>query len=180
MNVSWVLASSAAIPLNDINLYKNIGSLWGSWKTWKTCQTDNAVCHDPSQAITLIQTDFADKCNFYVPESFYKTLETPKRIKAYGGEFSHTVIDADEIVSMHLASTVSDIVLLFGFNWIPPSSSMIEPALHYAGMVYHIIKSTPKTQWVYLDPASKLDPELIKLENFTTDSLSSVFELLSN
>lgn len=178
MNISWVLSNTVKLPATvDVVQLKNIGSLWGGWQTWKTCQTDNVICHDPVQAQLLIDTGFATKCNLYVPKSLHDTLENPQGILAYGGEFSHEVDNKEEIIAMHLASTASDVVLLLGFNWIVPET---ESQKHYHGMLYHVIQSTPKTQWVMINSVTKAPAELTKLDNFSTDVLSNVFELLSN
>jgi len=177
MNINWVLCDQIFLPPNiDIQKLKNIGSLWGSWKTWRSCLTDNVICHDPEQAKQLIQADFASKCNFYIPQTLYQTLEDKQNLQAYAGEFAHQVTNQEEIVAMHLASTVSDVVLLLGFDWSKSSNNQ----KHYLGMIYHVIQSTPKIQWVMIDPPSSVPSEFTKLDNFSTDSLSSVFELLSN
>ena len=178
MNINWVLGNTVSIPATvDIAQLKNIGSLWGGWQTWRGCQTDNVICHDFEQAQLLIDTGFSTKCNLYIPETLYQTLASPPGIFVYGGEFSHKVNNKEEIIAMHLASTVSDVVLLLGLDW---STSDSESQKHYCGMMYHVIQSTPKTQWVMINPPKIVPVELTKLNNFSTDTLSKVFELLSN
>lgn len=177
MNINWVLGNSVSLPANvDITQLKNIGSLWGGWQTWRICQTDNVICHDPVQAQLLIDTGFATKCNLYIPQALYETQDRSQGIMAYGGEFSHSVDNKEEIIAMHLASTVSDVILLLGFNWSAPET---ESQQHRHGMIYHVIQSTPKTQWVMIDSGTA-PPELTKLANFSQDTLTNVFELLSN
>ena len=178
MNINWVVSNTVKLPaLVDIAQLKNVGSLWGGWQTWKTCQTDNVICHDPVQAQLLIDTGFSTKCNLYISQTLYETLQNPQGIRAYGGEFSHEVDNQEEIIAMHLASTASDVVLLLGFDWFAP---LTEVQKHYHGMLYHVIQSTPKTQWVMINPNSAVPAELTKLNNFSTDVMSNVFELLSN
>lgn len=178
MNINWVLSNNVSLPATvDIVQLKNIGSLWGGWQTWRSCQTDNVICYDATQAQLLIDTGFATKCNLYIPQALHQTLENPLGILSYGGEFSHDVDNKEEIIAMHLASTASDVVLLLGFNWTTPTT---ESQRHSHGMMYHVIQSTPKIQWVMINPPSTVPSELTKLGNFSTDTLSNVFKLLSD
>ena len=178
MNINWVVSNSVRLPAGtDLTQIKNIGSLWGGWKTWKTCQTDNVICHDPAQAQLLIDTGFATKCNFYIPQALYQSLETAPGVMAYGGEFLHEIDNPEEIIAMHLASTAGDVILLLGFDWTAPTT---ESQQHYFGMIHHVIQSTPKTQWVMINPPAKVADQLTKLDNFSTDIISNVFGLLSN
>ena len=179
MNINWVVGDLANLSGLEVPGIKNIGSLWGSWRTWKNCNTDNVICHNHDQARTLIQTDFADKCNFYVPESLYKTLDNPVGIRTYAGEFSHPITNTEEIVAMLLASSVSDIVLLTGFDWSSVRSEVSEAQRHYDGMIYHIIGSS-KAQWVHIDAPKDTRQDLSKFANYTTDTLTNVFGLLAN
>ena len=178
MNISWVISNTVRLPSGiDASQLKNVGSLWGGWQTWRSCQTDNVVCHDTTQAQLLIDTGFATKCNLYIPQALHVTLENPKGIMSYGGEFSHDIDNKEEIIAMHLASTASDIVLLLGFDWPIPAT---ESQTHHLGMTYHVIQSTPQTQWVLINSKSAVPAELTKLDNFSTDVINNVFELLSN
>ena len=179
MNINWVLGDQANLGGQDPQNFKNIGSLWGSWRTWKTCHTDNVICYNHDQARTLIQTDFADKCNFYVPENLFKTLDNPSGIKSYAGEFSHPITNPEEILAMLLASSVSDIVLLMGFDWPATRPTVSESQKYYDGMVYHIIGSS-KAQWVHVDAVPDSRQDLAKFPNYTTDTLTNVFGLLAN
>lgn len=181
MNINWVLSDTVYVAPNiEIQALKNIGSLWGGWRTWRSCQTDNVICHDVAQAQELLKADFAARCNFFVPQSFYDSVQNKTGLQAYAGEFAHPVINHDEIIALHLASTCSDLVLLLGFDWPQSTSDWSEPQRHYFGMIHYIIQSTPKTQWVMIDPGQTPHPELTKLENFSTDTLTNVFELLTN
>ena len=117
MNISWVLADSFTLdPLADVQQMKNIGSFWGSWKTWRGCSTDNVICHDLAKSRELLKRNFHQLCNFYIPNSQYQFLGRPEGVKLFEGEIKHDVDNVDDLVSLNLAVTVSDVVILAGFN----------------------------------------------------------------
>ena len=70
MRINWVVADSTVVaPDVDINVIKNIASIWGSWRTWRGCSTDNVVCNDAGKARELLKRNMNEMCNMYIPES---------------------------------------------------------------------------------------------------------------
>ena len=185
MNINWVLANNIDLdPTVELSKIKNIGSLWGSWRTWRTCQTDNVVCHNGVKAKELIDKRFPTACNFYIPMAVFEALKNPKQVRSYGGDFNHDIHEQDEIVAMHLAATVSDVVLLLGFDWTarPLPADPEEKLLrhNYINLVREAINGNPDTQWVLIDHPGEIMPELSQLSNLTQDTLSNVFGMLAN
>jgi len=78
MKISWVLSDSVQLdPMQNVDDLKQLGAFWGSWSTWRACATDNVICHDMSQAAELIKRDFHRRCNFYIPNDIYVSLDRP-------------------------------------------------------------------------------------------------------
>jgi hypothetical protein len=182
MNISWVLADSAtADPAVDIAKLKQLGSFWGSWRTWRAWQTDNVICYDQSKADELIKRNFQNNCNFYIPNSVYTSLDRPDNVRLYEGEFVHDVDRQEEIVAIHLAATTSDIVLLYGFDLTElkpnPDRLLSHKAHHHRNHIRQAIKDFDQVQWVVVDHAGKLDPNLANLSNVVTDNLEIVLAL---
>lgn len=178
MNINWVVANTAQLdPTIDLNKFKEIGSIWGGWQTWRSCQTDNVICHNATKAQQLIENQFPTLCNFYIPNTLYVILDNPVGVRAYGGDFAHEVEQQDEIVAMHLSSTVSDVVLLVGFDW----HTVVDDPRHvnYRNLVQQAIAQNPQTQWVLIDHPASLWTELSNLENLTQDTLDSVIKQLT-
>ena len=185
MNISWVLADSAEIdPTQSIDALKQLGPIWGSWRTWRAYQTDNAICHDQAKATELIKRDFQTRCNFYIPNSVYVALERPAGVRLYAGEFVHDVIRQEEIVAVHLAATTSDIVLLLGWNLskLRPNSDKLlaNQEQHHRNLLLQALKDYNQTQWVVVDHAGDLDPNLAKLDNVVTDNMVAVLALTTD
>jgi len=182
MKISWVLADSVVLdPTQDITILKNVGAFWGSWRTWRSCQTDNVICHAQSKAVELLRRNFQNYCNFYIPNSVYQSIDCPEGVKLYQGDFVHDVIQQEEIVAVHLAATTSDIVLLLGFDLTELSPNLdrlkTHQALHHRNLISQAIKDYQQVQWVVIDHAGPLDPNLTNLPNISTDSLQSVLAL---
>lgn len=161
----------------DIDQLKSIGSIWGSWHTWRGCQTDNVICHNAVQAQRLVEQNFHTRCNFYVPNSVYVALDMGAQVHAYEGNLTHDIDNPDEIIAMYLAATVSDIVLLLGFDWTGINSDQRE--IDYRGLVAATVANNPDTQWVLLDQTGPVRAELTKLPNFTQDTLTNVLKMFS-
>jgi hypothetical protein len=182
MNISWVLADLAtADPAVDINGLKGLGAFWGSWRTWRAWQTDNVICHDQTKADDLIKRNFQNNCNFYISNSVYTSLDRPDGVQLYAGEFVHDVDRQEEIVAMHLAATTSDIVLLYGFDLTKlepnPDRLLAHKAHHHRNHIHQAIKDFAQVQWVIVDHAGDLDPNIVNLPNISTDSLQAVLAL---
>ena len=183
MRINWVLASGFQFdPTIDIEILKQIGPFWGSWATWRGCATDNVICHTTAQSKKLIKRNFQNDCNFYIPEKNYQDLNRPAKVKLYQGDFNENVDNIEDIISMHLAETLSELVLLVGFNL----SEIVDPgdrfALHkiknYYGLIHSLI-STSTAQFVLLDHDGNLDKSYQDLTNLTCDTLENVLQLLA-
>lgn len=179
MNISWVLADTAQLdPAHDLDQMKRLGALWGSWRTWRAFQTDNVICHDQLKASELVRRDFQTRCNFYISERMHAALDRPDGVRLYGGEFLHDVIRPEEIVSLHLAATTSDIVLLLGWDLtdLRPNDDRLatHQAQHHRNMVHQALKTYDRVQWVVVDHPEPLAQNLSKLENIMPDSMESV------
>jgi hypothetical protein len=182
MNITWVIADSAqADPTVDIDQFKQLGAFWGSWRTWRAWQIDNVICHDQGKAAELIKRNFQNSCNFYIPNSVYTSLNRPDGVRLYEGEFVHDLDRQEEIVAIHLAATTSDIVLLLGFDLteiVPgPDRLTTHREQHHRNHIWQAIKTYKDVQWVIVDHAGKLDPNLSKLENLVQDTLKTVLTL---
>ena len=185
MNINWVLANHVNLdPTVDLAQIKSIGSIWGSWRTWRACQTDNVICHSGTQARELIEKRFPDVCNFYVSNEIYTALKNPDRVRSYGGEFSHDVAEQDEIVAMHLAAGVSNIVLLLGFDLseAKPLPDRLEQhrATNYRNLIRQAMKDNAQTQWVLVDHDQLIGKDFGELANLTTDTLTNVIGMLAH
>ena len=182
--LSWVLADTTIFdPADDLNDFKRLGAFWGSWSIWRSCQVDNVVCHDQSKADELIKRNFQNRCNFYVPDSVYVSLERPNGVRVYAGEFVHDVIRQEEIVALHLAASTSDIVLLYGWDLteleLKKDSDRLQAnqLMHHRNMVRSALESYNQTTWVIVDHTGSLDPMIAQLDNVVTDTLATVLEL---
>ena len=89
----------------------------------------------------------------------------------------------EEIVAMHLVSSVSDIVLMMGFNLGTPMASPDRFVTHkltnYHGLVRSRISNSPDVQWVLVDHAQDLDKSYQSLPNLTCDKIANVLQLLT-
>jgi hypothetical protein len=185
MKISWVFQQNTVLdPTIDISQLKNIGSFWGSWQTWRGCQTDNVVCHSLSKADELIKRGFHSTCNFYIPNSSYQTLMQPSGVKVYEGDFLHDLDFHEDIISLHLAASVSDIVLLVGFDFVekPKNSDRLleHRATNYRNLIKQAIKDNILVQWVAIDHPESIRKDFLGIENLTKDTMSSVISMLSD
>ena len=184
MRINWVLADNVEInPAIDVERLKGLGPIWGGWRTWRSYGTDNVVCHEESDARNLISRNFHERCNMYLPDSVYQTVDRPSGVKLYQGEFHEAVNSPDEIVSMHLAASVSDIVLLSGFDLTPQNLDHDRMAKHkwhnYVQYFLHIVKGNPNVQWVLLDHSPGIEKVLKDLPNLLFDTLDNVLTQFS-
>jgi hypothetical protein len=181
--ISWVLADSVVLdPTQNIEDFKRIGTFWGSWRTWRACNTDNVICHDQVKASELVQRNFQNLCNLYIPNSAYVSLDRPDNVKVYAGEFVHDVIRQEEIVAMHLAATTSDIVLMLGWNLTErtPETDRLQnnQAQHHRSLVKQAFLEYNHVQWVIVDHEGAVDPNLAEMDNVVSDTLSTVLNLI--
>lgn len=179
MRITWVLADAANVnPSIDLERLKSIGPFWGGWRTWRSYATDNVVCYTELEIRDLISRNFHTRCNMYLPESVFQAVDRPSGVKLYQGNFHEAIDSPDELVSMHLASSVSDIVLLVGFDLQPKNIENDRLALHkrhnYVQYFTHIITGNPGAQWVLLDHPAAIESPLKKVSNLQFDTLENV------
>lgn len=171
MNVQWSIADNYLLdPTLDLAALKDIGAFWGSWRTWRACNTDNVICYDRDKARELITNKFNTACNFYIHESLYTELEKPVGVRAYGSEFAHEVKHADGIVSLFLAASSADIVLMLGYDLSGEDD-------HDKGYIHQAMVAFPDVQFVLLDK-QELNPKFNDLDNLTQDTIKSVLKML--
>jgi len=177
VNISWVIAEGYQFdPVLDIDTIKDIGPIWGSWTTWRGCSTDNVICDNSSKVQDLIDRGFHKGCNFYIPNHIWQELKCPPGVQNYDGKFEHSMQHTDDIVALHLASNLFDIILMLGFNLVPMSTASDR---HYYGHTLSVIKNHPDTQWVLVDHPVGLDKNFKDLPNLTCDTLENVLKLLA-
>lgn len=185
MRIQWVLANDLELdPIIDVDRLHRAGSFWGSWRTWREYKTDNVVCHDLKKATELVKRDFQKSCNLYIPEQIYNNLERPKDVRIYGGDFKgHDVERQDELVAMNLAGSISDIVLLLGFDCAKhePHPDKLEQARidNYIGIFVQTIKNHSNTQWILVEHEEDLAPKFENLPNLGKDTLANIQGILS-
>jgi hypothetical protein len=181
--ISWVLADSVVLdPTQDIGELKRLGKFWGSWRTWRAYQTDNVICHDMVKASDLVQRQFQNSCDLYIPDSVHASLERPEGVQVYAGEFVHDVVRQEEIVAIHLAATTSDIVIMLGWDLteLPanPDRLLANQAQHHRNLVRQALTDYNQIQWVIVDHPGPIDPNLADLDNVVTDTLATVLNLI--
>lgn len=182
MRINWVFASGYQLdPTIDIDRVKSVGATWGSWTTWRSCSTDNVICYDFDKCRDLLNRAFQTVCNFYVPKKLYQDLNRPVGVKLFEGDFLQDLDHREDIIALHMTATISDIVLLLGFDLSTPISLSDPMANHriknYHGLLNHVIR-TSDCQYVVIDHHNDLDKAYKNLPNLTTDSLSGALELL--
>ena len=183
MRINWIIASGYQLdPTPDPDQLKSIGPIWGSWQTWRACATDNVICNDFSKSRELLDRSFQSVCNFYVPRRFYQDLGRPVGLKLYDGEFNQSVDYLEDIVALHLAASVSDIILLLGFDFgdIPTSEDRLQQhkIANWYGLIRSVISADPNIQWVAVDHPPKLDKSYQNLPNLTCDTMENALKLL--
>ena len=183
MRVNWVIASGYQLdPALDPDQLKLVGPIWGSWHTWRSCSTDNVICNDFSKSRELLDRAFQAVCNFYVPRKFYQDLGRPIGLKLYDGEFGQDIDHLEDIVAMHLAASVSDIVLLLGFDFgeiqLPENQLKKHKNINRHRLIRSIIAADDRIQWVAVDHPSELDKSYQNLPNLTCDTMENALKLL--
>lgn len=181
MNINWVITDNIVLdPTVNIAELKEIGPLWGSWKTWRACQTDNVICHELEKAKELINRQFYTKCNFFIPNANWVTLDRPEGVNLYEGKFLDD-FQPDEIVAMHLAASQSDIVLLLGFDLTEKPKNTDKLIEHraqvYKTLVKHCIEKNPEVQWVLVDHLGDVMKFMSKIPNLTKDTMEMALSL---
>lgn len=183
MRINWVF-SAKFYPGPEIDLegLRGIGPSWGSDRSWRACETDNVICDDFGRGRELLNRQFQNRCNFYIPRRHFQSFGRPEKVKVYDGEFTEEVTDIEDIVAMHLAASQSDLLLLAGFDLssIPDDLDRMERhrAWNRIGLIRSIIAADPDIQWVAVDHANKLDKRYNDLPNLTRDTMENVLKLL--
>jgi hypothetical protein len=179
LRLAWVVADAAVhSPYVDFARLKDLGSVWGSWRTWRICGTDNVVCHDRGEASSLITRGFQRQCNFYIPESNFQSLDRPVGVRLYKGDFVHEVPNQNEIVTLHLAASQNDIILLLGFDLREQTDITDKMARHrwvnYKNLIKALITENDQRQWILIDHAGPADPDFKALSNLTYDQIDNI------
>ena len=184
MKISWIFADGYQLdPSLSTDTIKNIGPAWGSWRTWRSCGTDNVVCNNLTKTKELVERNFQRNCNFYIPKDFFNDLNRPANVNLFDGSFPETVSNAEDIISAHLASANSDIILLVGFR-LAIDQTISDKFLRHQHVTYHgllrsLIANTSQVQWVCVDSDNNLDKAYSELANLTCDNFQNVLQLLS-
>lgn len=183
MKINWIFAAEHRLdPSIDINQIKNIGSTWGSWKTWRSCGTDNVICDDLNKCRELFKRSFQNNCNFYVPKRYFADLGRPNGVKFYDGEFQEQLEDVEDVIAMHFLASMSDIVLLVGFDLRKPPPTDDKFVKHRIqnrlGLIRSILVNNAQTQWVLVDHEDPLDKGFQDITNLTCDKMENVIQLL--
>jgi hypothetical protein len=170
MNIAWVFGTHLQIaPTIDAAEIKNSAPTWGSWKLWRAYQIDNAVCTAPTTAKKLIDQQYHNYCNLYVPH----TVDTAgTNVRHFGGSFDQDIADIDDLVAMHLAAHHNDIVLLLGLDF----TETADPK--YQAILAQTIQTYAHKQWVLVDNVEKINNLFDSMQNFTCDKLQNALQLL--
>lgn len=179
LKIAWVVADAvAANPYVAFERLKDIGSVWGSWRTWRSCQTDNVVCHDRGEASGLLARGFQRQCNFYIPESNFQSLDRPVGVKLYQGEFVHEVTNQNEIVTLHLAASQNDILLLLGFDLREQPNIADRMTRHrwtnYKNLIRALMLENEQRQWILIDHLGTADPDFNNQSNLAYDQIDNI------
>jgi hypothetical protein len=184
MNVCWVISEEA---LDDQVLpeeLKTIGEAWGSWRIWKSHKPDNCVCSSIPEAENLVGRLFHTITTLYISTAANQLLDKPPGVKLFGGTFHNSSIsNKDDIITLNLASTKADIILMYGFNFSPLLNTDEEEYRksreEYYFNVRELIKNNPDTQYVLIDYYNESAEWIGDLENLTFDVIDSVRNLLT-
>jgi hypothetical protein len=182
MRCSSVIADNFVDPMVTVDQLKSIGSLWGSWRTWRAWNTDNVLCNDLDQATQLLQRNFQQSCNFYLPNKHYADVGRPTDVRLYNGDFPGELDRAEEIIAMHLVAENNDLVLLFGYNLTMPDFSdkmQQHKSINYLNAFRATINTYPSTQWVIIDHLGDLEQSLQQISNLTCDKFKTVLQLFN-
>lgn len=178
MKIVWAFAENTILPPTvDIRALKNIAPIWGSWRTLRSYQTDNAICWDSEQAAKLINTGYSKLCNLYISQKTYNSLRNPENINYFGGDIDISVDSIDDIITLHLAAQVADVILLVGFD-LETRKTATQSRTNYIGLTAQTFRSNSK-QWVLVDHYTDLASEFQNITNLTRDNLSNVLKLLT-
>jgi hypothetical protein len=170
MNIAWVFGANLQLPPDiDVMQIKNSAPIWGSWKLWRPYQIDNAVCANPATADRLIQQQYYNYCNLYVP---HIVSTGTKSVKHFGGTFDYNVTDIEDLVAMHLAAHLNDVVLLMGIDFTKNIDT------DYCAILVKTIETYSEKQWVLVDGPNDVDKIFESLKNFTCDKLQNALQLL--
>ena len=98
-------------------------------------------------------------------------------VKLYEGEFLHDVEHKEEIVALHLAASVTDIVLLLGFDFSEQpkqADRLLEHRAHnYRLGVNQVLTDNNQVQWVLIDHPADIMKMLSNLENLSKDTMET-------
>lgn len=175
MKISWLFSENTDLgPHVDVKELHNLAPIWGGWRTWRGYGTDNVICYDVAQALTLLEQDYQKVCNLYIHHTAWEKANKPAGVHAFGGDFPIDVQHPDDIVGMHLAAGQNQIVLMIGF-----SLAQQQPVTPYVELIAQSVRTNSKTQWVLVDHPKDLLSPFAGLKNITCDTMNNVLSLLS-
>lgn len=175
MNIVWLFSETTDLgPSVNIDQLHDLAPIWGSWRTWRGYGTDNVVCYEAAQAHVLIEQDYQSVCNLYVPQEAWEKANRPQKVFAFGGAFPESTDHGEDIISMHLAASQAQIVLMVGFEL-----DAKQPSNSYIELVAQTMKAYSQVQWVLVDHSEQLAKPLQGLKNVTCDKLNNVLQLLN-
>jgi hypothetical protein len=168
MNIAWVIAEKYLLPPSISTAALNDAApTWASWRLWRTYNVDNTVCYQDEDAKQVINQGYHEVSNLYISEPAWQKLNKPPGVKCFGGVFPKSILQAEDVVSIHLAAAQNDLLLLLGFNLSDLNS------VFYTGL----IENSPQQQWVIVDGA--VPSKLSTLPNLTCDTLQNVLQSLA-
>lgn len=182
MRTSWIIADTFASATVDPERLKNIAPIWGSWRTWRSWNTDNVLCHEFGRAQELLQRQFQNSCNLYVPMKHFNALNRPTGVQVYEGDFPGEMGSPEEIVAMHLAAASSDLILLLGYDL---TKITVEDRFerhkqtNYMNAFRATLNTYPETQFVLIDHPGDLDKSFESITNLTCDKYETVLQLFN-
>lgn len=173
MKISVVIANRTVIDptINPENL-KAIGETWGSWHQWHQSHPQNVLCHSVEQATKFVENNFHTACKLWTHERAFGGKRPD--VYTYGGDFVHEIPDPEEIVALHLATSLSDIVVLVGFDWETlhtTDSVQLHQRMVRDDLIQKIVEQRPSVQWVI---TSDVPESLNKLPNVMSDTLQNI------
>jgi len=184
MQINWVISKDIKDIEQSIDVLKNIGPLWGSYITWKKFKTDNCICHEKNIASDLIKRAFHAVSNLYIPSTLYTPLGRPVGVKLFDGGFDLIdVINKDDIISLHLAASNANIILLLGFdlttNIETSEVNKFNRNSYYKNLII-LFNSNPDIQFVIVDHYDDTDQMFNDIPNLTFDTTNSIISLLNS
>jgi len=182
MNIYWVIAEEIQDDIIDPEFISTVASSWGSYKTWQAYKTDNCISNELANTNELLQRGFETVCNLWIPEAQFSELGRPGGVHLFGGTFNREDNQYNtNVVSMHLACSSADIVLMLGFDMSEIDSSednaLIDRKNYYLNMS-RFFKEHPEVQFVLVNNINGISKMFEDIPNLSSDSADAVKEML--